>query len=478
MYEAVTAAVRDSRLRLCLAAAALVLVTGCAEPRRLNVLMIVSDALRADVIGSYGGSARTPNIDALALRGVLFENAYSTAPSTVPSSVAMFTGRHQHGFPVVQLLKGTRSYRAHWVSDGQLLFIEALRDAGYDTRKSVENVNAGISNNLQGFGELQRFGLVPQQQRAWVTQQLGIRPVLVERERMFGLLSYLLKQGPDRPFFALKWILDPHAPYDPPAGYRLGFGRALADLPMDPAWYSNRKAGLLATRPEGLNERERAYIRALYRAEVEFVDERVGYMLEALRLNSLLDHTLIIFTSDHGEMFGEHGRWGHPGVLYDEAVRVPLIVAGPGVAAGLRVESVVSLLDLVPTLAELLGVDAPDDPAGRSLAAALSGGAIESAAVLLGNKQVHEPRALLDWPHKLTVSGAEQPPTLFDLSTDRGELNDLAAEHSNLVGTLGEVLRAMEVRNARRLAIAAEPAGSRPISGTTFEKLKALGYLD
>ena len=337
-----------------------------------NLLVIVSDTLRADVLGCYGGPAVTPNICELAERGVLFERAYSAASRTLPSSVAMFTGKHAPGYARVPQGEGSDPdpHPYFYVPDDEHLLAERLRERGYDTRVDLENKVARQSNNLQGFLPLPE---VSAEARYAASKRLGVDNVDARYQRMLGVASYLLqpKRGP---FFFLCWIRDPHASYKPPS-HLLRQVRAPpgARLSGSVAHYSSLTAKALRARRDRLSPDEIELLRRLYVKEVESVDERVGILLSALDESDLRERTLVFFTSDHGEGFDEHGYILHGDAFYDEMVRVPLIAAGPGLARGLRVREPVAHVDLVPTLAELLGVETPEGVDGASYAALLRG---------------------------------------------------------------------------------------------------------
>lgn len=339
-----------------------------------NLLIIVSDALRDDVPGCYGGPARTPNIDRLARTGTLFEKWYSTSPWTLPSSVVMFTGnfpttygRKEVARTIGQTGNKKKTRMVYHVPDEETLLSEALLEKWYDLKMVLENSLPSQSNNLQGFEKLKlRKGTTEER------QHVGAITGLPETafKHLFTFLEYLLDRESGQPFGALVWILDPHDKYSPPKrlseGIEVDEDRLSREKRLFPL-YSSRHLTELGL---SFNEDDRRYLKDLYIAELESVNQRVGYILEALEHKGLLDGTLIVFTSDHGECFGEHGFFTHGHNYHEEVMRVPMIITGPGVPAGRRIPETCSHLGLMPTLKDLLGLSFTADFQGRSSAAA------------------------------------------------------------------------------------------------------------
>jgi arylsulfatase A-like enzyme len=287
------------------------------------------------------------------------------------------------------------------------------------------------------------------------------------------------------PFFAVRWILDPHAPYSPPTELVAGLEPLAAGLPRPLGFYASlghqNAENRLRRHAPSMNEAEHRLLRALYEREVEWVDRRVGWLFDALDRRGLWDRTYVIVTSDHGEAFGEHGIFLHGKGLYDELLRVPLIVAGPGIPPGLRIAAPVSLTDLFPTLRELLGVDCCADAQGRSFAALLRGGRDGERFAYAGSPN-HTGRG-----HEAVVEGTlkwiAQPDgggALYDLAEDPGETHDLAAERRADAERLARRARALAAENeglrVRRLA--ARDAGELDaVRHEMRRELEALGYV-
>jgi arylsulfatase A-like enzyme len=466
--------------------------------KKYNVVMIVSDALRQDVLGCYGGVAKTPNIDWLEANGVLFENAYSTSPWTSPSSVSIFTGNYATSYGYAregQTRKGgdpqapTDVYVPQiYVPEDELLFVEALGLLGYHNEMVVENVNASMHNNVQGFVSIPQF--TP-------SDEMAIRINKITRSRLyhawdesdaygfsFLVLKNLLEQDPDRNFFTLHWILDPHAPYSPIERFASRIDVDESKLNHPKSYYSKHIYD-----KSQCTEPEVKFIRDLYVAEVESVDERVGFVLSALSEKKLLDNTLIVFTSDHGEQFGEHGLWEHGGHgkgchYYETLLRVPLIIAGPGLPKGKSVSSKVSLIGLMPTLKELLGVKYDDDMEGESFASLMFEGESEGDFLYFDDVQEHDQLdAALQGSYKL-ISLENDAFELYDVVHDPQESTNEASRNPERVESIYKIILHMRAENGERqrknlAALGNElPMMSEEKKQKVIEKLRSLGYIN
>lgn len=453
-----------------LVVAALALGCGAAKPSSLNVVLVVSDTLRADALSCYGGSARTPNLCALAERGTLFENAYSAAPWTLPSIVSLFTGAPPSAFSDRPIGEPAAVYH---VPDGETLLSEALAERGYTLRFDVENRVTLRANVFQGFEPL------PDPRPVHDIED----PRAVRMERVLEFLS-----SPPRPFFLVRWFLDPHAPYAPPPSRLAPLERLAEGLPHPLSFYASlgqkQAANRLDDHAPSFSPDEIRLLRALYDAEVEWMDDLVGRMIDMMVLRGLLQRSIVVFTSDHGESFGEHGMFLHGHSLSEELLRVPLIVTGPGIQAGQRVTQLVSLADLVPTLRELLGVPTPPDGDPRaSFAPLLRGGAAADERVVYAGSAKQAQRgvdALVAGTSKL-VALPDGRFVLYDLAADPGETRDLAAERPDEVAALRERLDgirfASEDQRRRRLA-ERSPAELEQDRRDTERELRALGYVE
>ncbi|MCX6567257.1 MAG: sulfatase [Candidatus Aminicenantes bacterium] len=306
------------------------------EKTPLNVILISVDTLRADHVGTYGYDRPvTPRIDALATDGVVFENAYSTAPWTLPAHVSMLTGlncvRH-------------RVYTENDRMDPRTTTLaEIMRERGYATRAIVASggfISARFGFS-KGFEEYRMdTGDLSNETQASKAGQDAVQ---------------WIEQNTDRSFFLFLHTYQVHSPYKSPEPYRSMF------LRKDARWKKFDIIGDLGGR-EGiftpLSESERANVIALYDAGIRYTDETlIQPVVDALRRHKLYDRTMIIVTSDHGEEFYDHGGWSHAHTVYDELIRVPLIIKMPrSEFRGRRYSSIVRLIDLMPTVLDVAGI--------------------------------------------------------------------------------------------------------------------------
>ena len=453
------------------AALALCCAAGCTRPPP-DVIIIVVDTLRADRLGAGGGRpGLTPFIDSLAASGVVFSNAYSPTSWTNPAVASLFTSR----YPSQHHLSNFDSVLA----DDELTLAERLRDAGYR--------GMGISAN---FRLLARLGF-DQGFDAWaalVAPSLSTPKVSAKRveqvafryyDRFFAPYRYTRWARRRRPMLLYFQFLEPHAPYDPPMHLR----RRIAGAPPPGVSDAEINAKLLdRLRWRELSPPEVARLRVLYDAEVAELDRRLGRIFEGFRSRGLLDRAIIVFTADHGEELREHGRFQHGNTLYQESVRIPLFIAGPGLPAGRVVTDQVSLVDVAPTVLELLGL--PPEPRfeGRSLLRHLGGA--EPADVVLQLLPTGDPidvhahvGGLVHDGVKLLVPPEEagRSPELYDLRDDPGETR------SDPPPAIAEQTPALEARLKARDDEFAARAGKvqrGSLSEDERDRLRALGYAD
>ncbi len=407
-------------------------VTGCAEgPAEKggpNLLLVTIDTVRTDRLGAYGyGAARTPVIDALAERGVLFEEAYSPAPMTLPVHSSLLTG-------VLPPEHGARVNGMHKLAEGVPTLAERLGREGY---------RAGAF--VAAFVLDSRFGLdrgfdvydddLTQAYEQEINQSLSsYRPGSVVVDTALGWLG---EGDSDQPFFAWVHLYDAHYPWHP-------HGAGVQD--------ENAETGT-------------------YDGEVAYVDEQVGRLVEFLRANGLEEDTVIVAVADHGEGLGDHGTIEHAYLLNEEVLHVPWIVAGPGVSAGHRVPSLVAIQDFHPTALEVLGFAEPGNP--RSLAPALRG---EEIGDRVSYAETDIPWTAFRWGPQRSLTTLDwkyirsPQPELYDRHTDRGEAYNLASAREDVLERLEASLTSMERGFDARDSDVAE------IGVEELEQLAALGY--
>ena len=431
--------------RLALAAiCSLLAMTGCqAPPTPRSVLVIVVDTLRADHLGVYGHQLPTsPQIDAWAESGIVFERAYSTSPWTLPSVASLLTGKRPRTHGAGQLTD--RGGRAE-LADGVASVAEAFSAAGWSTGAIVANPHLSA-----------RFGL----DRGFATydDSLARQPWTARRaetviERAMGWLE---KHAEER-FFLLVHLIDPHLSYDPPSPFRGAFTNGEASS-------RNVRLGVVRTALAAGDSSRLPFLAAAYDEEIAYVDSQLGRLREFLRNTGLDRSTLVVLTSDHGEEFGEHGSFEHGHTLFDEVLRVPLIIWHPAFD-GERRRRAVSLQDLAATLLDATGAS-PASGWGQSLLGSRSGDApLVAESTLYGEQQ----QAVISPPWKLILGSETGSVQLFRLDRDPAESINLAAEHPKIVTQLSATLGSDSGAAGDRPPVKLDEAARR--------ELEALGYL-
>jgi len=416
-------------------AAGLALACGAPEPappQPPNLLLITIDTLHPDHLGCYGYERDTsPHIARLAESAVVFDHAYGTTSWTLPSIASLFTAEYPSGHR-------THDKRATLAAGFETL-AERLQSARFDTAAVVSHVFFA-----RRYGLDQGFALYDDElvlERKVDSHEAVTSPAITAKG-----IDWLDRRGADgRRWFLWLHYFDPHAEYQVHPGTTERFG----DAPMD-----------------------------RYDGEIAFTDAHVGRVLEHLEQLGLAANTVVILASDHGEAFGEHGLNGHRISLFDEELRVALLVRAPGIAPR-RVATPVSLVDVAPTALELLRIAPAPARAGVSLVPLLEGERLPRPPI------VAELRSALDWRRidavitrgwKLTyhrVAGL----ALFDLRNDPGEQHNVAALRP-------EVARAMRAEMQRRIGAAQERGKSvadspaPPLDPELRRQLEALGYAD
>jgi arylsulfatase A-like enzyme len=491
-----------------------------------NVVLIVLDTARAQNFSCLGYQKVTsPRIDQLAEEGVLYRNCIAPAPWTLPSHASLFTGQ----FPSVHGAHG-----AHLRLDDRFpTLAQVLRGLGYST--------LGISSNVwvsEAFGLARGFDTFF---KTWQRFQDDTTTARVMRARGDGnlrpRLNALLQSIPrnavpktllnlfylrvlwrrsdagaertyrelrrsmaslSRPFFVFLNYMEPHAPYNAPGEYKFKHLPS-KNLPVE---HAHRMIKLSTASKDfhmgelKLTPRDFELMRALYDGEISYSDYRVGQVLDYLDHSGVLDDTIVIVTSDHGENIGEHALMAHRFSVNETLLRVPLIVRYPAaVEAGQQVQEYVQLTDIFPTILRLLGVRpghfglslpgrAIDPP---SLCARQ---AVPVVAEYIGNgytAEANDPtfdfessrycrtyKALYRGGFKL-IMASDGSRELYELGSDPEEGRNLAEERRDLVGRLSEHLAEWELSNPSSSVPAS--VGDQELDAIVEERLRALGYL-
>jgi arylsulfatase A-like enzyme len=452
--------------------------------RRSSVLLITVDTLRADHLGPYSTNLPgalptpdTPHIDALAAEGVVFTNAAAPMPLTLPSHFSIFTSWYprEHG-----VMNNAMALPAT-VSSLPEIFAENGFVTGGFVSVSILDQAAGAARGFETFVNHAK----PRERPAEVA--IG------------DSLSWLETLPADAPFFAWVHLFDPHQPYGPPEAHRAGLDADFAERWPVLEWTHLRD---VARENDGdIPVAVYEYARALYRAEVEYVDLQVGILLQGLADLGRRDNTIVVLTADHGEAFENGVYFEHADSLFDGAIRVPLIISHPAAAGtwpipGTQVQEQVSSIDIAPTLLAAVGIEVPAEYSGRALQNAAHFG---NRYVLIQHPFVQQTRAETH-PHVNSVirSVAGQPVSeiivenervgivgadwkllrtddiaeLYNRSVDPGERQDVASEEAKVLSELEAVLDRALADHPLTLIDSGE------INVELRKTLEALGYLD
>ncbi|TKJ41612.1 hypothetical protein CEE37_03335 [candidate division LCP-89 bacterium B3_LCP] len=434
-----------------------------------NVILIMVDTLRRDRVGCYGDSntVSTPNIDALASDGVIYDQHYAQATHTKPSTASLLTSRYPTGHGAV--------HKNQALPGGVTTLAEVCHDAGYYCGGIVTNINlAPIYNFQQGFHEYTYlppkffFGANEAASRLVVYGVLRlVRMKLVKSKYVYhfyrsgetvnGYFDDFLTRNGDQKFFLFLHYMDPHDPYfEHPYS---GFGYARAAMPNpDPKFAEPFKD--------------------FYRQDVEYLDQWIGTLQEKLKSLDLYDNCMIVFTSDHGEEFYEHGGWWHGTTLHEEQIRVPLIIKKAGTVIGDSLHTgLTHSVDVAPTILTTIGLGVPPEMRGRDLFAV---DVPENFIPEVFAEADHEGNVVQmfrsgSWKYLQTNpdNPRKRPPQqLFYLNDDPGELNNLVdVEHSKT----SEMQLLLKAKYQEVLAGMVGSAETE-MDQATQERLRALGY--
>ena len=471
--------------RLVLAAVVGALVLGCGEnpptPARAplegppDIVLVSIDTLRPDHLGSYGYVRDTsPTIDGLARGGVRFENAVSTTSWTLPAHAALFTGLYDSAHGLID--NGLR------LGEGHQTLAEVLHDAGYQTAGFFGGPYLHPVSGLdQGFEHYESCmsplgdDLSPLQEAERVIRNTGLEATFtdVTGPRTVRAVRRWLGHASARPFFLFVHFWDVHYDFNPPREYVERFDPDYAGS-LDASDFPRNKA-IHAS----MDARDRRHLIALYDGEIRFTDEQLRQVLVALEPRGRLENTIVVVTADHGEEFFEHGRKGHRSTLYDESIRVPLVISWPrGLAAHRVVGDQVRLVDVMPTLLSLADVEAPPDLDGRDLGPLLRGDSLEPAPALLellADGKVLRALRTLD-EKSLSLGGVRY--LRFDLHADPTEKRPLGRPGPEIAAAREALERATQAALARAARIPGGAAGPAVADPEVLRRLESLGYLD
>jgi arylsulfatase A-like enzyme/tetratricopeptide (TPR) repeat protein len=400
-----------------------------------NVILMTLDTTRADHLACYGyPGVRTPFIDSLARRGVLFEQAASNSPLTLPAHCSILTGM----YPTYH---GVRINGNTALNEQQVTLAEVYSGQGYQCGAFIGafvlDGRWGLKQGFQHYDD--HFDL-----KKYKHIDLGAvqRP---GNEVMDVALEWLEGQK-ESPFFAWIHLYDPHTPYEPPEPYLSEYG------------------------PKGLA--------GLYDGEIAFMDEQIGRCTDWLEKNGLDKSTILVLVGDHGEGLGSHGEGTHGYFIYDYAIHVPLIIVTPfAELQGVRVPSQVRIIDIFPTLLEMTSIAPSGETQGRSLLPAMF--RLQKKEDGIAYAESMSPNLQFGWSsiHSLRNTQYKYIDTpkaeLFDLTQDPGEQTNLLQQHPDIAREMKESLDRLMEESSQ----GAPTPQAANLDRETIEKLSALGYV-
>ncbi len=424
-----------------------------------NIILIVIDTLRADHVGCYGYHRNTtPSIDQLAKEGILFRTAISSAPWTIPSIGTIMTSQYPCVLGVSEEITA--------ISDRFPLLSELLRQHDYNTYGVASHTLVGADLGFsRGFEE---YFLC----KSRVLHEGFTSPAVTERA------VSLLRRDHKRPFFLFLHYFDPHYHYQLHRQYN-----------YYPSYKGSIRPGesilSLWAKRQDMSEDDIKYLLALYDSEIAFTDRYIGILLDQLKQQGLYDNSIIILTSDHGEEFMERGWIGHTISLYQELLRVPLIIRLPGGRAGV-IDSPVGLIDIAPTACKYLGLKVPDGFEGHALDLSPGSSIVaepvfsETFRLEAGARKGTEPialRSIILGKWKLIYDQKKDIKRIYNLSQDPREQNDLSGQKSRIAKTLAKLLTQYITHVEKKTKKSPTKDESELFTPEERRRLESLGYL-
>ncbi|MFW6116576.1 MAG: sulfatase [bacterium] len=486
--------------------------------KRPNILLVVLDATRADACSCYDCKwPVTPNLDDLAAEGVLFEQAISPAPWTLPAMASMFTGffpsqlgvyeqrRLPNRFPTLSQILSENGYATFGITSNSWLSADFGLQRGFDTmhkqwqwlQTSQEINKLALMEKSENeswmqtvIRELSRGNPLKNLLNAAHARFLAFRRDL-GASRVISPLSHWVQEQAG-PWFALVHYLEAHLPYRPPLEWVARFDQDLAEARRWCEADQLRAAWRHMARLERLSEADLATWRSLYLAEVSYADYHLGNLVTWLRNTGRLDNTLVVVVADHGENLGDHGLLNHQYCVYDTLLRVPLVMHSPGsIPSGQRITHQVQTLDLFAAILEAANVEKPPS-ASESL---LSDKKRPFVIAEYGVPNAPHPRnlerfglreeqlsgfergfkALRTDTHKL-ILGTDGSVELYAWQDDPLEMDDLSSRHPEVVRDLRGKLEKWQQEHRPRQEEASR--GGWEIDPETEARLRALGYIE
>jgi len=435
--------------------AAAALCAGCApsespgtaeDEATFNVVLVSLDTLRADRVGGYGYYRDTsPAFDVLIDSGITFDHAIAHAPHTNPSHMALFQSRlpsqTSDEEPMLAEVMAANGYRTAAFTGGGHVSAKFGFGRGFDS----------YAEDVTGFGST------------------------------FGAIEEWVRKVGSTPFFLFLHSYDIHLPYDPPAPFGSMFTAADYDGPVRGNTTKGlahkvrrRKAYKDYTGPVEVPVADQRRYSDLYDGGIRYTDQYIARLVSLLRMLDLWDHTMLIVFSDHGEEFWDHGSVSHGHTLFQELIHVPLVFHVPGLD-GRRVGATVGLMDVAPTILELVGMAGPESFLGRSLVPEITGsGPIEDRDPV---SEIGRQRSLVRYPWKIVVDMKTKGYSLYNLESDPGEARNLESEEFEIASEMRvqllHILAGFEDEDLDVDAVA-ESVEDKNLR----DQLRALGYIE
>jgi len=427
-----------------------------------DVILVSIDTLRADALEvREDGWINMPRLAAFAEESYVFSKAYTQSPHTIVSHATMLTG-------LTPRTHGARADRP--LSETHTTLAEALSELGY--RTAGFTAHADWLSRKKGFAQgFDRF-------------ESKFRSAEANSESAIGWLDSWWTRFSRRrgaPIFLFIHYYDVHSDWrEFPYESEPRFAGFYADKAVED--FVGCRDDVCASRllqranaePEFLSSREVDWIRGLYEAGVATLDRDLGEFLDALDRRGLLDTSWVVITADHGEAFGEHGRMLHS-QPYREAAQVPLVIRPPAGIERVDVEALVGLVDLVPTLLEILGAPAVREIEGESLVSLMAGGPASDRLLEFDFYHVLENFSVRSARFNLIFRGPDKDIELYDLASDPDEHENVARRFPRIVS---EMLSTLADSRAQRIASLADPVARQEISQEEASRLRALGYIE
>lgn len=393
----------------------------------LNVLLVTLDTTRADRIGCYGYErAETANLDSLASNGVRFANAYCQVPLTLPSHSSLLTGT----YPIFHRVRNNGFY---YLGSDFVTLAEILKDNGFKTAAFVSSFTVDSRFGLdQGFDFYDDNFLEGRALKNFTSER--------KAEKVFTSFSSWLDENYGQKFFCWVHFYDPHIPYNPPSPFKEEY----SDRPYD--------------------------------GEIAYMDHYVGKTIDKLKEKNIIDNTLIILAGDHGEALGEKNEVDHGLYIYDVTMRVPFIFYSPNyLSQGLVVDSKVRLLDIMPTVLDMLKISVSEEVQGMSLLPYMSGKKKDDLPSYI---ESYMPREYYGWSELTGLIDGDWKyikaprPELYNLRTDPQEEINVYNKEKKIVSNMIEKLNTLVEKYS-----SGKETGKRKLTREEEDRLRSLGYL-